>query len=236
MNRLKTTTLLGLAALSTAALAPAADAAVIAQYTFLGNSYASSDLDVNSAAGTFTENLPGNSALGGGGIAASTHGIYQDVGNPAPEFFIKPGNISEITNEALSVSTGTYLHFTVTPSSGYTLDLTSFSFDLRSGLGYALRTSADGFASTVGSAGVGTATYTTNSISLSAAAFQDLSEITLRLYVWNPTGNTATGNGSRYSLDNFIVEGETLAAVPEPATIGLLGAAGALLLGRKRRV
>lgn len=96
-----------------------------------------------------------------------------------------------------------YFYFTLTPSPGYKLNLTSFSYTAQaSGTGptqAAFRSSLDGYGANIGTANTSNAT-----ISLSAANYQDLTgAITFRFYAWagsNPTTGT-------FSINDFTFNG-----------------------------
>lgn len=96
---------------------------------------------------------------------------------------------------ALNTSTSTYFEFTLTPTSGYYVTLTSISFGSRcTGTGptnYAVRSSADGY-----STNVATGTLTTNSTwalynpTVTSTSSLGSAAITFRIYGYSGTGNT----------------------------------------------
>lgn len=93
-----------------------------------------------------------------------------------------------------------YFQFTLTPNASYEIDLTSFVYTGQaSGTGptnLALRSSIDSYATNIGTANVAGTT-----ISLSAAAYQNLTTpITFRLYAWG-------GSGGTYSVNDFKFNG-----------------------------
>jgi hypothetical protein len=97
---------------------------------------------------------------------------------------------------ALNTSTSTYFEFTLTPTSGYYVTLSSISFGSRcTGTGptnYAIRSNADGY-----STNVATGTLTTNSTwafnnpTVSSTSSLGSAAITFRIYGYSGTGNTA---------------------------------------------
>ncbi|WP_442484968.1 hypothetical protein [Aeoliella sp. SH292] len=96
-----------------------------------------------------------------------------------------------------------YFTFSITPNSGFEIDFTNFVYvGQRSSTGpssFSFRSSVDGFASSIGSA---TATGTT--ISLAAAAYQNISSpIEFRFYGWG--GTSASGT---FSINDFTFNGE----------------------------
>ncbi|NBT49052.1 MAG: hypothetical protein EBT07_14780, partial [Actinobacteria bacterium] len=101
-----------------------------------------------------------------------------------------------------------YFEFTITPNSGYQVSLASFVYTGQaSGTGatsVALRSSADSYATDIGSATVSGAT-----ISLSASKYQNLSQaITFRLYAWGASASAGT-----FSVNDFSFNG-SVALVP----------------------
>lgn len=156
------------------------------------------------------------------------------------------GTFSEFSLNAAGVSTAPtadrYFSFTLSPTTGFAVDLTSISFDVARGnnsdnRGAELRYSFDGFATTMT---IGRATIT-------AGAQYAYSNFTFTLPDQFPGLQSTTSpiefrfftfaNGSTQSVrfDNIIVNG-TVATVPEPAA-GIMALSGcALLVLRKRRV
>jgi len=135
---------------------------------------------------------------------------------------------------ATALTNNKYYQFTLSAENGFQLDLSSLTFDVERGgagtpRGYAVRSDADGFSSNLSTADVTTArpAYTPISISLAAAAFQDRSSITFRVYSYAP----AAGNSLDY--DNIVVNG-TIAPVPEPEIFAILSVGAIALCGRRR--
>ena len=121
------------------------------------------------------------------------------------------------TTPELAITNNKYFQFTITPTTG-TLLPQSLEFDAARGgagtpRGYAVRSSADNFASTISSADLATVRplFTHVTIPLTAPQFQGLSSLTFRVYSYSP----AAGNSVDY--DNIV-----FTAVPEPTSAALL--------------
>lgn len=100
-----------------------------------------------------------------------------------------------------------YFYFTLTPASGYAINLSSFGYTGQVSAGtpsFAFRSSLDGYTANIGTPNVGG-----TSISLSAAAYQSItSPITFRFYVYNVASSATT-----YSINDFAFLG-TIGALP----------------------
>ena len=124
-----------------------------------------------------------------------------------------------------------YFTFTLTPNSGFQLNLVSFVYVAQaSGTGptsFSFRSSTDSFGSSID-----TPTSTGATISLSSGSFQSLTGSTeFRLYAWGGTGGT-------FSVNSFTFNG-SLSAIPEPSTyaaiFGALALAGTVWHRRRQR-
>jgi hypothetical protein len=232
-----------------------ANAAILADYEFgtvVGDvatpSYASTDLDLNSTA---TDFFSADGLGGTGNYPNATNGIKTDEGSPAPEYYQKPitggngvdtdpvaaGTQDPGTRET-AVGADAYWSFTLTPGSGFTVNLTSLTFDLgvKNGgsrpISYSLSTSVGGFSTPVGPVVTAQATSNQPTYDLSGTEFQNLtSPVELRLYLWSDAGGSSS---SRWTFDNIELEGTTTSTVPEPASLTLLSAAGLVALRRRR--
>ncbi len=108
---------------------------------------------------------------------------------------------------AAAIADNDYFSFTITPNAGYNIDFVSFVYTSQVAnngpTNFAFRSSVDNFATNIG-----TPTGTGATISLSAAAYQNIiTPITFRLYAWGAqTPNNAFG------INDFVFNG----AVPLP--------------------
>lgn len=201
-----------------------AHAAVVAEYDFT-NTRLSTDTELNSSASSFAN---------GSGFNTSTY--YTS----SPSSTLNPSlpTVSTITDGTSATTAKTandYYEFTLTPNAGYNASLTDLKLDFASyGSGgsrsFAVFSSIDSFATSIGTANASGTSFATTTISLSAASFQNLtSAVTFRIYIWDDQNNSGKGS----LLDNVILDG-TLAAVPEPSTWAMMGL-GAGLLGAVQR-
>src|SRR5690606_6357580 len=114
------------------------------------------------------------------------------------------------TSGTLTIGNNDYFEFTITPAAGYEIDFSNFIYTGQSsGTGpqnVAFRSSTNAYATNIGTATVGGTT-----ISLSAAAYQNVRlPITFRIYGYN-----ADATGGTYSIDSFSFTGTT-ALIPPP--------------------
>ncbi|WP_286913579.1 lamin tail domain-containing protein [Flavobacterium sp. UBA4197] len=112
-----------------------------------------------------------------------------------------------------------YFEFVLTPSVGYAINFTSFEYTGQaSGTGptsFAFRSSVDSFAGNIG-----TATVSGTTISLSGAAFQNITQaIRFRIYAWGASGGSGT-----FSINDFTFNGQVVAACTQPVITSFLPA------------
>ncbi|HEV7300764.1 MAG TPA: PEP-CTERM sorting domain-containing protein [Tepidisphaeraceae bacterium] len=204
-----------------------ASAAVIASYDFNATPSpraASRDTEPNSVAGSFV-------TAGGGTISSGSNSAIQTYASIT----------SQDANAA--ITNNDYFGFTVTPTVDYRMDLTNLTFEsltrFNSGtgtdVGFFVRSSVDAFASDIASfsqsAGIANASVQRD-VQLTAAAFQGLTTATeFRIYFYETVSSTESSDAFR--VDNVVLNG-TVAAVPEPASLGIAMIGGLALLARRR--
>ena len=113
------------------------------------------------------------------------------------------------------INTGTYLEFSISPSTGYQLDLTSVLLRIRrsntgspSGAGptsWSLRSSLDGYASDITASNGLTHNYSNYSVALGSGFLNVYSTVTFRLYGYNVTINS--GGTSKLVVDSINIQG-----------------------------
>lgn len=153
--------------------------------------------------------------------------LYQNGG-------LATGTAVNFTN---AIAANQYISFTASAdAAGTFLDLDTLTFNAgasnnRGALQYQVRTSADGFATAVGSGNfVFNGSTPLQTIDLSSAQFDNLSSIEFRIYV---DGRRSNGNGGSGTVfDNVILNGEL---IPEPSSTLLMTMVGVGLVACYRR-
>jgi hypothetical protein len=161
------------------------------------------------------ENVSGVSSsivLGTGLVGVTATGDYR-----AKNFKIDGGNFFAITLDA---------------ATGYTFDLSNFSFtgqQFNNGpTSLSIQYSVNGGTFTDLVTGVVTDTNPKlYSYDLINSSFQDLQSVTFRIY-----GLNAKSNGGQFSINDYSLSGT---AVPEPQTLSLIGVGSLLMFGYMRR-
>jgi hypothetical protein len=133
-----------------------------------------------------------------------------------------------------TIDANDYFTFTLAANSGYKMGFTSFDFyaqvDKDGPTTAVLRSSLDGYASDIGSVLTLNQTNTGYAVNLTGTAYQNLTNpITFRLYGYNAGKDAGTFQVNDYQF-NGLTE-----AVPEPASVALLGIGGLLMGGYMRR-
>jgi hypothetical protein len=205
----------------------AAQGAVIAQYSFTGSTLNATTAAGSVMAGSITASPNVN------GQATSTLAFANNVGYASqPTLAVARANTGESATRA-----NVYFQFAVAANAEMELDLSTLTFKVAQGgasgpRDYDVRSSIDGYASSLtgGVVNIPTVrpTFTPVSINLSGSQFQDLPAITFRVYVFTP------GVSQNVDFDDITLNGEAVAAVPEPSALAVL-AAGGWMLGRRRR-
>jgi hypothetical protein len=207
--------------------------AVIATYNFSSSTTAAANVDPNASASSISFGTSVNSP------------IFSN------DFYIsKPVlTVSRSNDTAAQV----YLQATITAAPGFELNMDSFTFDGAKGGAATPRTyevhssvagllndastaptstslTSGAFAATRGASGA-TDTLPTITTDLSSPAYDNLSSLTMRIYLFTPTVS------QNIDLDNITFNGTVVATTtPEPASLsGALVFIGALV-GRRRRV
>jgi hypothetical protein len=132
-----------------------------------------------------------------------------------------------------------YLEVTLTPDAGYAVQLSDLDFGSRSTatgpLTYTVKWSADGYASTIYTAAIDKSGSTWKFYDSNFAAVTDtVSEpVTVRVFLSDGTGSPGSSANSRF--DDVKLDVSAVALAPEPASLGLLAAAGLPLAARRRR-
>ncbi len=254
----KSTLILSGAALSLGA-ASLAQAAILAQYPFTGNSAASTDADTNSTANSVTGNglavsyrAAGGGVLLGGNSAPGIGDTYGNVTNRNTTGGASTGNFfgeNFAATEADSVTNNDYYAFSITPAGGYKLNLSNLSFDFAigttgssNGIAFFVRSDAEAtdFTTTLGRAGTTANSFSSATVSLAGTDFQNVTAaITFRIYAYDRGSTSNTISASAYAgfyFDNLALTGQAV-LIPEPATLALLSLSlMPLALRRPRRL
>lgn len=163
------------------------------------------DFTTNSAPSTTAANIVGGT-ITNQALTSITYG--SGLGYAAePVIIVNPA--AGATASASAVTNNSYFYFSIAPSAGNSISLTDLTFNIGRGgastpRGYDIRSSADSYATTLGTADVATTrpTFTAVSISLAAASFQGVTgAVTFRVYIYAP------GTGNSIDMDDVVVNG-----------------------------
>lgn len=207
---------------------------VIASYDFATAApFISSDTELNSSAGNFTL---------ASGLSANSG---RSTTSPNVNTIFTRGT-SLGTTASGAVSGNDYYTFTVTPTTGFKLNLTSLTFltDATVATGtnsytanLFVRSSLDSFGANIGTMIADTSnvasSYVLQSVDLSSGTYQGItSPVEFRVYLFNTGANPGDTNSITRS-DSYTLSGSVL-AVPEPSVYLLLaGGLFLLVLGRR---
>jgi len=160
-------------------------------------------------------------------LSSATLGLGDGV-TPSGTASTFGGSSFNTTSLASAIDTNDYISFTLTSKTGYSINISSISFN--SGVGTAvtnfngaLMSSATGFSvnNTLHTYSFSTAGAPNQSITLSSITnLQNISgTIEFRLYGWRDTSGTSTFGIRNLSGNDLVINGTTsLAPVPEPST------------------
>lgn len=192
--------------------------AQIVVYSFTGNTQAATTLHAQVTASTF------------GGSNGPT------IGNGTPVFAAGSGSFFISQSAWTGAAPGTnYFEFTLTPSSGYSITLSSISFGSRSSgsgpINYSFRSSSDSYAADlVAGSFINDANWYWSGSQSITLTFAE--PTTLRLYGYGAESSLGT-----LRIDDFTLNGSAT-AVPEPSTYaavaGVIALGGALWHRRRR--
>ncbi len=227
--------IIALVAFVVATSSTVAHAAMLVKYTFAESTGAINNPSAAQTAPNFTAaNLTATSTSKGAGITTANYNLFiGNGGQPNTALSIRG---TQLSSEALAISNNRYFEFTLTPSASYTFtSLNTVVFDWARGgndgtRGIYVYASTDGFATStkigqqVNSSGTAWNIGQTYNIGLTNVT----TPVVFRFYA------RAEGSDNRdLRFDNIVING-TVALIPEPASLALLGLGGLLMLPRRR--
>ena len=162
-------------------------------------------------------------ALGAGINASSAGDTFQ-------------GSTWTASSYANAVSSNDYISWFIVAEAGYQFTVTNVSFNFqRSGTGgsnMVVQSSYDTFSSDLfTSNNIGNTTFAP---SITISTITDTDSVEFRMYAWSAGGTTGTDGIRNLSGNDLIVQG-TIAAIPEPGTMTMLGLGLLALVTRRFR-
>lgn len=156
--------------------------------TLLQYNFTSDTSPTTTATGVVGSNIQVDAAAGIALSSVESLGYSSD-----PVYTVRPPDSTTSASEA--ITNDSYFYFTVTPTSGNSLDLLTLDFDSARGgsatpRGYDVRSDADSFTASLGTVDLGSqrTTFQSVSIDLSGASFQGLTASTVfRVYFYSPS-------------------------------------------------
>jgi hypothetical protein len=184
--------------------------------------------DHNSAVDLLGPNVTATNFLTGGGLTKISYAGSANARGFSPS--------SSVTDAEAG---GNYWTFTVAAETGYTLDLSTLTFDDKRGSKGPDQFELDVNGTLIGPARTATTSYVSQSYDLSA--FTGLTTATFKFLAWNASNN---GSSAQWYLDNIILSGAlhalgtspSLADVPAPPSLVLFATGAIPILGYIRRV
>jgi hypothetical protein len=220
---------------------PMAESATLVSYDFPSGALAPTTSASNTITGNYLLGVPPD-----GLVAASTSSnVYYQTGTDS----------AADSSSSLAITNNFYSAFTITPSSGFALNLSTLSFNYGGTTpplesftaNFFIRSSIDGFAADIGTTfsmaipvNQTTPTYNVASIDLSGSDFQSLSAaVTFRLYAFGTSYSTSpSAQADRPRIDTINLSG-TVVVIPEPSSVELIvlvGCGGLVGLWLRRRL
>lgn len=154
--------------------------------------------------------------------------------------FVRVGGTDGAT-QAAAITANDYYSFTISPTAGFALNLSSLAFDLTRGTSTAevfVRTSLDSFGTSIfadNSSPTGTTISPVTSVALGSSYQNITAPFEVRFYFADNTTSTTTNSIVNSRLDNIVLNGD-LVAIPEPGASLLFAFAALPVIGRRRRI
>jgi hypothetical protein len=152
-----------------------------------------------------------------GNVTNNALGTYEISSNTyASDPELRVGPKANAVNITSAVTLNSYFSFNITPSSGYSFNLTNVNFRVARGgasvpRGWGLRSSIDNYANSINVVNVSTqrAVWTNQTNALNSSFKNINSTVTFRLYIYSPA------TGSTLEFDNITIIGDTFETVTD---------------------